>query len=422
MRKIIVYIEINGEQVKVGEITGTSDNAVFSYAKEYMDKYRPISVSLPFEVEKFNADQTRYFFEGLLLEGFTRKSVADNLRVDEKDYLTLISKLGIDCIGAIRLIEEGSTVENPGYKLLKDDEIKTLASEGARAAAGILVRTHLSLTGASGKVGLYYDEPSDKWYLPVGNAPGTHIIKQSHVRLDNIVLNEQLCMLCAKNLGLDVPESFIVNTKDYHDENILFATKRYDRFTDTNSKILNKKSVPYRCHQEDFAQALGIPSSEKYETIKKNYIGRIFELIRGYSSDPITDQIKLWQYIIFNYLIGNTDAHLKNYSLLYSKDMKTIRLAPLYDVVCTQVYQESTSFLSMYIGEKNEINDIKEDDIRSSAKEAGLGAELALKEYNKLRSKIMLTLKNATQELIDQGIKEIKPVSDRITKSVESRI
>ena len=92
------------------------------------------------------------------------------------------------------------------------EEVKRLAQEGATESAELVTKAHLSLTGASGKVGLYYDNEKDEWYLPYGDAPSTHIVKQSHVRLKNIVANEQLCLLTAKKLGIEVPESFIVKT------------------------------------------------------------------------------------------------------------------------------------------------------------------------------------------------------------------
>ena len=88
--------------------------------------------------------------------------------------------------------------------------MKELAAEGAQKSAEIVTKSHLSLTGASGKVGLYYDVVNDHWYLPQGTAPSTHIVKQSHVRLEGIVTNEQLSMMTAAKCGIDVPESFIM--------------------------------------------------------------------------------------------------------------------------------------------------------------------------------------------------------------------
>lgn len=126
------------------------------------------------------------------------------------------------------------------------------------------------------------------------------------------------------------PDSFIINLNDKEND-FLFATERYDRkILDTSKELMGKK-VPLRLHQEDFAQALGITASQKYEKNGKDYLADAFELIKNYSSNPIEDQIRLWDLCIFNYLIGNTDNHVKNIALLYSEDLKGIRLAPAYD-------------------------------------------------------------------------------------------
>ena len=115
------------------------------------------------------------------------------------------------------------------YKLLSIDDVKALAKEGVSKSTELITEAHLSLTGASGKEGLYYDAERDMWYQPNGDAPSTHIVKQSHVRLSDIVTNEQLSLTTASKLGISIPESFIINTGAARDEEILFATKRYDR-------------------------------------------------------------------------------------------------------------------------------------------------------------------------------------------------
>ena len=124
---------------------------------------------------------------------------------------------------------ENNEVVNADYQKLTIDEVSQLAREGAMETAELVTKSHLSLAGASGKVGLYYDENNKDWYLPKGAAPSTHIVKQSHVRLDGIVTNEQLCMMTAGNMGIEIPESFIVNVGDGRDEEVLLATKRENR-------------------------------------------------------------------------------------------------------------------------------------------------------------------------------------------------
>lgn len=172
-------------------------------------------------------------------------------------------------------------------------------------------RYHLSLTGASGKVGLYYDAAGKQWYLPKGTAPSTHIVKQSHVRLDGIVTNEQLSMMTAAKCGIDVPESFIIDLGNGDDKEVLYATRRYDRIFDGAVDTIEGLPRPLRLHQEDFSQALGISSANKYEKGHEGYMRMMFDLLRQYSANPIEDQQKLWDRIVFCYLLGNTDAHIR---------------------------------------------------------------------------------------------------------------
>ncbi|MBQ0162505.1 MAG: hypothetical protein KBS84_05010 [Treponema sp.] len=103
--------------------------------------------------------------------------ITDSVHADSDDYISIL-------------------------KELTEDEIKILAESGINKAANLEIKSHLSLTGASGKTGLYYNQDSKKWYLPVGSAPSNFIVKQSHARLRNIVVNEQLCLLTAKKLGI----------------------------------------------------------------------------------------------------------------------------------------------------------------------------------------------------------------------------
>lgn len=320
MRNLGVWIEIGGLQTYVGRIIGEKEeDARFSYAEEYLSGNiaRPISIHLPLSENAFSVDDTRNFFEGLLPEGFTRRCVAGLLHTDANNYLSLLAGLGNECLGAIKITDENNEVVNADYQKLTIDEVSQLAREGAMETAELVTKSHLSLTGASGKVGLYYDENNKAWYLPKGAAPSTHIVKQSHVRLDGIVTNEQLCMMTAGNMGIEIPESFIVNVGDGRDEEVLLATKRYDRAIKDGLKKINGLSVPYRLHQEDFSQAMGISAHNKYESDNAGYLKMMFEIIRQKSFNPIADQLKMWDICIFNYLIGNTDNHIKNVATVY---------------------------------------------------------------------------------------------------------
>ena len=416
MKKLSVYIEINGESVYVGEIAGKDSNdACFTYSDTYFEnpEHRAISIGLPIEEKTFNAQRTRIFFEGLLPEGFTRRCVAEWLHMDENDYMSILAGLGRECLGAIKVVDESDKIMRPEYRELSAKEVYALASEGVTESAELVTKSHLSLTGASGKVGLYFDKKEEKWYLPIGEAPSTHIVKQSHVRLKKIVANEQLCLMTAKNLGIEVPESFIVATEG-DDEAVLFATKRYDRKFIENGKILDGMAVPHRLHQEDFAQALGIAAANKYEKNNEEYLKMLFDVLRSHSTDPMTDSLKLWDICVSNYLIGNTDNHIKNFSLLYSEDLKSVRLAPAYDIVSTVVYESSTENMALSINGVCNINEITRDSFEKMASKVGIGSKMAMKRFDVMVNEFVDAINLAKDELKKQGFNQVEEIFKRI--------
>ena len=417
MRELSVFIELNGIQTLVGKIAGESYlDARFRYEQEYLDNKdaAAISISLPLQQEAFSPAKTKNFFESLLPEGFSRKAVANWMKADENDYISILAELGRECLGAIKIVE-GQDDEVSGYELLSAQRVKALAAEGATKSTEILLETHLSLTGASGKVGLYYNAADKTWYLPKGDAPSTHIVKQSHVRHKQIVLNEQLCIQTAKRIGITVPESFIVSQGSQADEDILYATARYDRPL-SNNKELDGLKCPYRLHQEDFAQALGIFAADKYEKTPSGYMARMFELLRNESANPIEDQMALLRIIIFNYLIGNTDCHVKNFSLLYSEDLKSKRLAPAYDLVATRVYR-TTSDMSFYIGDELNISKINRSKFEMVASEIGLSSNLVLNNFDDVANKLEKAMADAAEKLAEKGFENAISLKDEILKS-----
>lgn len=417
MRNLGVWIEIGGLQTYVGRIIGEKEeDARFSYAEEYLSGNiaRPISIHLPLSENAFSVDDTRNFFEGLLPEGFTRRCVAGLLHTDANNYLSLLAGLGNECLGAIKITDENNEVVNADYQKLTIDEVSQLAREGAMETAELVTKSHLSLTGASGKAGLYYDENNKDWYLPKGSAPSTHIVKQSHVRLDGIVTNEQLCMMTAGNMGIEIPESFIVNVGDGRDEEVLLATKRYDRAIKDGLKKINGLSVPYRLHQEDFSQAMGISAHNKYESDNAGYLKMMFEIIRQKSFNPIADQLKMWDICIFNYLIGNTDNHIKNVSLLYDEELKTVRLAPAYDILSTVIYTSSTRDMAFSIGNEYDIKKITRDSFRREAANIGLGEQMAMKRFDYLANAFPDALNKAYDELLGKGFNKAIDIYERI--------
>ncbi len=419
MKTLDIYIEVGGLQRQVGQICYNDiSDAAFRYDKDYVSSADPqaISLGLPLREEMFTPRETKCFFEGLLPEGFHRRSVAQWMHVHEDDYLSILSGLGDECLGAIRVINPERHTDESSYALMTDDQMADFAREGTLKSAEILTRTHLSLAGASGKTGLYYDEANDQWFLPLGEAPSTHIVKQCHLRLEEIVANEQLCLMTAEKLGIDVPDSFIINTGDTGSE-ALFATKRYDRMFDPSAEEISGKKRPYRLHQEDFAQAMGIASADKYEPEGGNYLKDAFRLLVLYSADPIADQTKLWDIILYDYMVGNTDNHIKNLSLLYSPNLDHVRLAPAYDVISTAVYDSSTRDMAMSVAGLYDLDEITRASFEAETSEIGLGTRMAMGRFDSMADRFEKALTQTADELESEGVASAKKMADRILMS-----
>lgn len=415
---LTVSIEKNGRASVAGFIDGThGTDAVFRYCPDYMADAAalPISISLPFQADPFSAERTKAFFDGLLPEGFTRKTVARALRADEHDYLRILSELGRECLGAIRIKDRSAAEEETcAYEPLSIAQVHALAEEGTSKSAELVTKAHLSLTGASGKAGLYYSREKNSWYLPKGCAPSTHIVKQSHVRMNGIVTNERLSLMTASKLGMEVPDSFIINTGNHEDADVLFATARYDRCFSEECAVASGMQMPLRLHQEDFAQALGIEAADKYENPGQNYLKLMMTLLRNYSDNPIRDQLKLWDAMVFNYLIGNTDCHIKNFSLLYSSDMQSLHLAPIYDIVSTAVYENTSRDMAMNIGGEYSIDRIDRASFEKAAEESGIGRKIAMQRYNNLLERFEPALNEAAEELEAEGFKTALAIKEKI--------
>ncbi len=403
---ICVKMEINGVLQNVGKISGTSFNdACFIYDEAYprCPQSHAISISLPFSKKAFSPKETRNYFEGFLPGGFNRKDLINSLQIDDNDYISLLKDFSNEYLGAIK-ISNDSTEEDFDYKLIDLGELDFQESN----------KSNFFLSGACRKLSLYYDEKNNKWYQPRGGAPGNYIIKWCNDFYENQIINEQLCLITAQKLGIEIPESFILKNENKQNPAFLFASKRYDCYSDANSKSVENLSVPYRLHQEDFSQVLGINLSEKYEPEGKHYLKSIFDILRLYSSNSIKDQKAFWKMCIYNYFIGNTDNHIKNYSLVYSKDLSSVKMAPFYDVMSTLIYENVTRKMAFRINQKPNIDEITREDFKKESKLIDLDEEFALQAFDELQMNFKNALLQSEEELVANGFFQAKEIAERI--------
>ncbi len=299
----------------------------------------PLSVRLPLQSEVYADDLSRPFFSNLLPEAELKRIIARRLQISANNDYDMLRSIGGECAGAVSVIPAGYKPSvNPGYQLLSDEALhQTVIDLPRRPFFAGVEGMRLSLAGAQNKLPVYM--AGEDIFIASGNAPSTHILKPPIKDLKETVENEAFCMTLAKKIGLSTPKVSIRRGLDK-----LYLIERYDRKRDQDGSIL-------RLHQEDFCQALGFLPDQKYESEGGPSLKQCFALLEERSSSPAADRLALLQWTIFNFLVGNADSHAKNLSLMYTN--RGPRLAPFYDLICTQVYPDLTDKLAMRIGGEN---------------------------------------------------------------------
>src|SRR5580704_2826970 len=285
----------------------------FQYVETWLDRSgaTPLSQSLPLRKERFRRKQCRGFFAGILPEEIKREIVARNLGISARNDYAMLERIGGECAGAVTFVAHGQGLpeRNYGYRQLSEKELTAILKELPRRpllAGDDGIR--LSLAGAQDKVAVRIED--GKVSLPLGGAPSTHILKPAVERFDGVVFNEALCMKLAAATGLSAAA---VETRNFEGIDYL-VVDRYDRIHRTAA---SGEPQLERLHQEDFCQALGIVSEQKYQKEGGPSLKQCFALLREISSAPVIDLARLLDAVIYNHLVGNNDAHGKNFALLY---------------------------------------------------------------------------------------------------------
>ena len=340
----------------------------FQYDPLWLERSRiPLSLSLPLRPEPYLDDRSHPFFANLLPEERIRAVVARNLGISPNNDYGILERIGGDCAGAVSLAPEGAEVQRDlsRYRQLSPDELFAIIRElPQRPLLAGEKGIRLSLAGAQKKLPVFYDD--EEYSLGYGSCPSNYIIKPAIENLDGTVENEAFCMALAREAGLEVPFSFIQEHEDVR----VFVVKRYDRVT--------KARGTERLHQEDFCQALGINPEFKYEAEGGPKLAACFDLLRRSSARPGGDVLSLLNWVIYNYLIGNSDAHGKNISLLLLPEGPV--LAPFYDQLSTRVYAHYglSEGLAMRIGGEGDPASVRKQHWERFALEVGVKPRLVL--------------------------------------------
>lgn len=361
MKRLIVYL--NGE--RVGSLTEDDSGLIeFRYAPEWTGRPDaiPLSRSLPLQGGTFRGKHARPFFAGILPDEEPRKLIAAILGISERNDFAMLARIGGECAGAVSLLPEDAPAPVMGetrVRELSERELEEIVTELPRRPlmAG-REGLRLSLAGAQSKLPVMIRNAAIA--LPLGNTPSTHIIKPEPERFPGLVANEVLCMMLARAVGLNVPPVTVRSVGNRP----CIVVQRYDRAIDANGMVT-------RVHQEDFCQALGFPPERKYQQEGGPLIRDCIGLLREWSTVAALDIRDFLDGLIFNVLIGNADAHGKNYSILYRKTER--RLAPFYDLVCTLAWPELSKTPAMKIGKSESIETITPAHWQKMAGESRVG-------------------------------------------------
>jgi len=370
MSSLQVFREYYGAYQRVGALGLSEGSATFAYAPEYLsdETAASLSVALPLQREASTPAQAKTFFEGLLPEGELRRLLAESLHKSEDDYAGLLANLNNESVGALVFsLDVAGPAATGAYEAFDLDALRQFAAHPARVALDAALTSRLSLAGAQMKMGLYHegDDQLSGWFLPQGLAPSTHIIKASNGIFPLQTLNEAFCLLVAQLCGCNTAQSFLMPLEDNPP---LLAIKRFDRTAPADSRVADGLKIPWRLHQEDFCQAAGLPSFLKYEPTDGHYLSLVARLLNRVVVHPLEDRIDFFERVLFDYLIGNCNNHLKNYSLVWSQDWLSCKLAPLYDVTCTTRYPELTREMGIALCESRRIGEVTGADIRHAAR------------------------------------------------------
>lgn len=403
-------LDVYFQNKKVGILREKNSRLTFKYLPEATDA---ISVNLPLQEGFFDDRATRGFFDNLLPEGDMREAVARLKQVSSRNPYALLKEIGGECAGAVALYPQGEKpfVDEDILNQISEEKIADILHKQAMQPLLTGENIRLSLAGAQQKMAVFMlpkfgRKPSI--YLPNDKYVSTHIIKPQSLYFPNIIFNEYFCMKLARAVGLSAACSSIMrfNAVD------AYVVRRFDRIYNIRNRNIK------RIHQEDFCQGLGL-SNRKYQKEGGPSIKLCFNFIKDKDFDKkVYCQISLLKTVIFNFVIGNSDAHGKNFSFLHTEDGYI--LSPLYDLVSTQVYEALSTDMAMSIGGEYNPDKITKSNFVALAKDLKISAHILLKYVDDIVVSVQKAVPTLLQQFYDKGlnIPEIEKLSEIINKRI----
>lgn len=422
MSELLVLIE--------GELAGSvlcdkSGRLSLNYEKAWRESPQSysLSVSMPLADITYPQKSIWSYLWNLLPENpNVLQRWAQQYHVSAGNPFKLLANVGADVPGAAQFIpperrEEIQSEQHPIIEWISIDDLRERLSQlrediSAVRRPGDIGK--MSLPGAQAKTAFYWDRTANRWGVPGGRTPTTHIIKPCIPGFDGLVENEHLCQDIAARLGMPAARSFVLMLDQPY-----IVVERYDRLPPAPGTRL-----PRRIHQEDVCQALSLMPTRKYQEDGGPGIPQITTLIRRVSASPELDVERFLKANMFNWLIGGTDAHAKNYSLLIGAGDE-IRLAPLYDLSSQLPYPDLISQrVSMKIGDHYDIALVTPTDWRALARKCALDEEQIIGMLTEMARALPDVVSAAHAQALTDGLSDqvLEPLAQRLIAHATERL
>ncbi len=320
-----LHVTINDTQV--GRLSEQSGVWQFTYSEDWLSASErfPLSPHLPLSstplTDGGSVRPVQWYFDNLLPEEHQRQLLASDASIDHADAFGLLAWYGAESAGSLTLTMDASSEPGCGLRPLSDKALSSRIRALPRASLNQGAAKRMSLAGAQHKLAVVLQ--AGQLFEPVGHEPSTHILKPDHPGDDypHSVANEWFTMRLALRVGLDVPKVL----RRYVPEPV-YLIERFDRQACANASGIR------RTHTIDACQLLGLDRGFKYVQGSIETLGKISAACRA----PAVVRSKLFAWLLFNVITGNSDAHLKNLSFRVSA--QGIALAPFYDLLAIACY------------------------------------------------------------------------------------
>lgn len=322
-RSLIAWVD----ETPVGRLEEAAGIWRFQYQAKWLDTpgAYPLSPSIPMRadaiVDSGSQRPVQWYFDNLLPEEGQRTLLASDARIDIADAFGLLTYYGAESAGSVTLLPPEAPPPTAGELVALSDNdlsVRIRRLPSVPLVHGAVKR--MSLAGAQHKLAVVIRDGA--LFEPLGSEPSSYILKPNHPdpSYPHSVVNEWFLMLLAGRLGLEVPHVY----RRYVPEPV-YLVERFDRYIDGHRRR--------RRHAIDACQLLGLDRSFKYTQGSMESLARIADACRNKAQA----RVRLYNWLVFNVLAGNNDAHLKNLSFLVDGD--GVRLAPHYDLLCTACYE-----------------------------------------------------------------------------------